>query len=404
MGWLKVKKRIIIIVFLFMLILLTVGCSKLEFFNDNQNEIPNKTDENEWSKPEDNSPSYDFASLYNLRDVPKLEKLFINSTFIKHISINHFSYLHGFSSDGRYVSLINYIETNEQGYLVNIFDTITGNIVYSIFVPDDENLLDSNELALAQEALEDVFKINVPPKKLIWKNGLAYQANKTSWVFEVTKNNERVNLKINNLEFKDTWTLFLVDQQDFYGYLELFSFPGKPEWLTFIYHLSYYTTGDRDFILKFVNLENLTSNNSDEGVKEGVDNWLYGSFNLIYNQWNTGSNKGFIAISGDNERVGDKGYLEQVKQWIYLDPSGKMEWYGNYQGVFNSRGASAQRQKQSLGRDFYYRINLIKDNNDSLQYFIIDQFDSETKSLYRTIEFKWDPDVLEMVPVQNFQT
>lgn len=74
-----------------------------------------------------------------------------------------------------------------------------------------------------------------------------------------------------------------------------------------------------------------------------------------------------------------------------------MIWYGSPQGIFNRDTKPIHPQKGY----YYYQVNItMNGEKDTLQYFVVDQYESSTNKLIRTIEFQWDDKVGEMRPIQ----
>lgn len=391
MVCLKYKNLYVFLILVLSILIIFIGCTTEQKYPPIDNTDTNKDDE-EWNINDKDSPSYDFDSLYQFEDVPELNKLFVNASFIKQVIFNHNPYLHGFSSDGRYAALIDFNDKNEIGYLVKIIETFTGDIVYSILIPNSDMIMESSELALAQEALEKGFKIDVPPWKIPFENGLLYEYGEENWYIFKDENDGVFYIKLVNEGTKNEW-LIRINKDIIKApiNIDLFFSSGTPELITFVF----YNAGLNPI---FLHLDGLTNRNSLNGIEKEADRWLYGGFRFIYNQWTNINNKGFIAVSS---KEGTGEVQNFIDQWIYLDPSGKMKWYGNSQGIFNSE----VKPIQPFDRLFLYRVNLITDSsNSSLQYFIVDQLDQKTKKVIRTIEFKWDSNILEMIPIKTINT
>lgn len=359
---------------------------------------PNKPPKDEsWNQPEKTPPPDEFGSLYNLTEVPALEKLFVNSTFNRQVTEMKIPYLHGYSSDGLFAAFISYKDEQNGVYVIDIHETSSQEIVYSIYIPNTEQILESKEFNYAKQALNNGYKINVLPVKLYFENGIEYLTTDDTWIFENEDSTENSYLKISKKDEKYRWKLSNNSGMELNSSnVQMFTFPGEPELVTFI--INDINAINSRYNPIFINLNDLTVNNSEKGREREVDNWLYGNFQFIYNQWHTNSKKGFIAISMDNEGIDNKRYEDFIEQWVYLDSLGKMKWYGNSKGIFDLEGNPIVSENTS----YYYRFNLISGvTQNSIDYFSIDQYDKESNQFLRTYEFKWDEQKQEMSPIQN---
>ncbi len=415
------------------------SCTIENFNKPVTNDPPvNYLNTDEWNKAKDVEQTYDINSLYNLTAPPKLEELLLNSIFIKHEIENHLPYLYGYSPDGHYAAFIYYVDNKDKGFLVQIFDTLSGNVTYSVLIPDDDKMVESREFALAKEVLDKGFHIQITPDKLGFQDGMEYKINDETWYFQEEKNESNSFMRIANNKTKNYW-LLLEDKNISFKEkpIEMFTFPGKPDFITFIIHQNLFNKNPNiDFTPVFIKLANINAYNSTDGKRREADIWLYGNFSFIYNQWNTGSQTGFIATIPSNnvsdgntkqteenkvnqtggtnssqENVGQTNQIMKtevnkmdkatVDQWIYLDYEGKMQWYGNARGIFNAETKPIQPNNHL----FYYHIQVIPAiNSEAMQYFVVDQYDKNTNELLRTIEFKWDDKTENLVPIQKIQT
>lgn len=388
------KKKAVLFIILALMIALA---SYFFYFKDklNQNTTPNG---DEWSTPIGTEPSLDFDSLYSLGEVPTLDKLLINSTFVKQVTINRVPYLHGFSTDGRFAAFINYTEKDGEAFIVQIYDTFSTEIVYTTYIPNTEDILESKELAVAQQAVSEGFAIEIMPDKIKFDNNMKYDTldGTFSFEFEVDRDIDSSYLKIAKEDSKDRW-IILADNGLKYkkSNVQMFTYPDNPNFVVFVINNS--PLNGQNYTPVFINISDLTYRNSEKGRVEEADNWLYGNFEFVYNQWNVNEQYGFIAFSADNKNIRNQKYSDFVEQWIYLDSSGRMRWYGNAKGIFNFE---AKPVNQTEGA-FYYRIRIMEGiNKNKAQSFIVDQYDMNTNLLLRTFEFMWNDENQTMESIQ----
>lgn len=367
------------------------------YFEDkiNQNITPN---DDEWGTPIDNEQPSDFDLLYDSSEVPTLDKLFVNSTFIKQVTINRTPYLHGYSADGRFAAFINYTEKDEAAFIVQIYDTVLTEIVYTFYIPNSENILESKELTVAQQALSEGYSIEVMPDKLKFDNNMEYDALDATYTFEfeVDKDIDSSYLKITKKDSKDRWIILANNDLKYKkSNVQMFTYPDNPNFVVFVINNS--PLNNHNYTPVFIDLSGLTYKNSEKGRSEEADNWLYGSFEFEYNQWDANEQYGFIALSTDNKNIQNQKYQDFVEQWVYLDSSGKMRWYGNTKGVFDFKSNPIAH----IDGVFYYRVRIMEGiNRNKLQSLTVDQYDMNTNRLIRTLEFTWNDENLSMEAIQ----
>lgn len=369
------------------LALIIVLASYFFYFKDKINQTTPPNDD-EWSTPIDNEQPSDYDLLYGLSEVPALDKLFVNTTFIKQVTINRVPYLHGFSADGRFAAFINYTENNGEAFIVQIYDTLLTEIVYTTYIPNTENILESKELAVAQQALNEGFAIEIMPDKIKFDNKMEYVTLDAAYSleFEIDKEINSSFLKIAKKDSRDRWIILTNNNLKYKkDNVQMFTYPDNPNYIVFLINNS--PLNGQNYTPIFINFSDLTYKNSEKGRSEEADNWLYGNFEFVYNQWNTNEKYGFIALSTDNKNIGNQKYSDFVEQWVYLDSSGRMRWYGNAKGIFDYE---ANPIYQTEG-NFYYRVRIMEGiNKNKLQSMIVDQYDLNTDQLIRTLEFTWN--------------
>ncbi|MGD9677405.1 MAG: hypothetical protein AB7V16_03420 [Vulcanibacillus sp.] len=357
-----------------------------------------KTDEEENWNQIDESPKYDSSSLYESSKVPDLNKLFINSNFITQVKVNRLSYLYGFSKDGNYLASIYYEDKIQKGYIINIDNISTAESVFSLFIPDNNFILESKEFIFAKELVEVAYEINIAPSKSDWNNIFIYETNQGIWYFDEESNEEYSEFNISTNTMEDNWSLVLNNQSQYPVYTEVFLSPENDNWLIFVLYFDQFQSGISKHKTIFIDLDKLTNKNSVKGIVLEADRWLYGDFDFIYNQWEECNRKGFIAVAvSENQNLEqEENPYDLVDQWTYLDTTGKMQWYGNSEGIYNSAGESIF---QTSGGSFY-KLSLIEHDNKGLVYYVIDIFSKADNSFIKTIEFVWDRENQYMVPIK----
>ncbi len=360
------------------------------------NYVNNNPDNIEWGIV-DESPKYDSDSLYDSESVIKLDKLFKNSNFITQVKTNRLSYLYGFTSTGEYLITIHYEDKIKDGYILNINNIMTDENAFSIFIPDNGLILESKEFAYAKELVEVAYKVTIPANKLDWDDIFMYENESDLWYFKEKIDKNSAIFSISTSKNDDEWNILLDDQASSLVYTEIFTSSIRKDILTFVFYFDQFKTGISNYKIVTIDLNKLTNNNSEKGKFEEADRWLYGDFAFIYEQWKNFNKRGFIAISYDEKNiVGDENlFYKQIGQWVYMDMNGKMQWYGNSEGIFNSTGEPVLLAEGS----YHYDLNLIEYSSKGLTYYVVDIYDNTNNNLVKTIEYIWDEEERYMVPI-----
>ncbi|WP_339061439.1 hypothetical protein [Tepidibacillus marianensis] len=265
-------------------------------------------------------------------------------------------------------------DEGENAYQLNIYDDMTNHPAYSLQIPVQDPTK-SNELILAQEALDNGYEIKIPPNQKIWKNGLRIDVGKVGWDIHIEQQGVKSEFIVTHKNDKERWMFSLARWPDWNSLaMEVYTHPTHPEILTFVEQAPF-----------MMNLSMLTSKNSSEGKQDEMDQWLYGDFEVVYDQNSSNDFKGYIAVSKKGKEPIDL-VQQKIEQWVYLDNSGKMRWYGNPEGVFQSEGKPIYQK----GEPFQYALHPIyRGNPEELQYMMIDVYDKNAKML-KTFLFQWD--------------
>ena len=260
------------------------------------NNLYNTDEEENWNQI-DESPKYDSGSLYESSKVPALNKLFINSNFITQVKVNRLTYLYGFSNDGNYLATIYYEDKIQKGYIINIDNISTAESVFSLFIPDNNFILESKEFIIAKELVEVAYEINIAPSKSDWNNIFIYETKQGIWYFDEESNEEYSEFNISTNTMEDNWSLVLNNQSQYPVYTEVFLSPENENWLIFVLYFDQFQSGISKHKTIFIDLDKLTNKNSVKGIVLEADKWLYGDFDFVYNQWEKCNRKGFIAVA-----------------------------------------------------------------------------------------------------------
>lgn len=384
------KKESFIFIIITVVIIIGLSLYFIFFYN-----YTDSIDDSEWTQPEVELPDYSFGTLYNTNNIIELDELFLNSIFVKQVEINHLLYLYGYSNDGSKLAYIGYDEKSI-GYKINIYDILDMEDVFSIFIPKNDLMFESDEFIMGKNILESIYKIDSPTNKLTWYNDIEYNIKGKKWYFDTEFDDNKSYLKVSDTN-NNYWSILMGKNYDKPTYIEIFTFKNNPEIISFIFYYSKHSNMISECKIYTMDLAKLNNNNSNEGKNVEADNWLYGDFTFVYNQWNTRFQKGFFAISINDDINKNEGTYKKVDQWVYIDSSGLMQWHGSYDGIFNRKGESLFQLQQGV----YYRINLIEEKS-SLEstYFVFDIYDYISDTLIKTIEFGWGKDQNSIYPLQ----
>lgn len=353
--------------------------------------------EDGWNR-KDNSNNYDTDSLYERTSLPALEEVLVNTTFIEQVKDNELTYIYGYSRDNEYLASISYIKEFVSGYQIRIVHLATDELEFALFIPDSPDIIHSKEAELAFELLKDGYHIQQQPQKLEWDDTLfTYQIAGNDWEIVECVVTEDIHLHVRNLTKDQEWIIRLDDLSNYLVLSEVFTNPERPELLSFLFYFEGRENGEKFSRKISLDLSQLSENNSEIGKYDSADNWLYGDFDFIYDQWVENNKRGFVAIavSGSEIPISTDGYYSDVMQWVYLDTTGRMQWYGNSVGIFDGSGEALDLAENS----YRYELNLIEDEECRLQQLVLEVYDNALAKQVKTMEFVWERSASMIVPV-----
>jgi len=327
----------------------------------------------EWNQGKEEPTSQTNHSI-----VPKIDQIVSRHNLVEELKQK--PYFFGYSSTGRYGAFLMF-DQDENSYQINIYDYMTNHPVYSSQIPVQDPTK-SNELILAQEALDNGYKIIVPPIQKKWENDLLIRVGKINWNVRIEKQGLKSEFIFLKKGTNESWT-FSLEHWPFWNpsVMEVYTHPTHPEILSFV---------EQAPIL--INLSMLTNNNSSKGKINEMDRWLYGDFEIVYDQNISNDFKGYLGVSKKGKEP-IKLEEQKVEQWTYLDPSGKMRWYGNAEGVFQYDGKSIYQK----GEGFQYIIHpIFYGNPKELHYVMVDVYDKNAKMI-KTFLFHWNGNEKTMI-------
>ncbi len=350
--------------------------------------------EHSWNRKEDSNP-YDTDSLYNRDNMPTLAQVLTNANFIEQVKVNNLTYIYGYSQDNEYLASIHYVNEEIAGYQLRITRLATDELEFSLFMPDTADIMNTKEAELAIELLRDGYQIERQARKLDWEDAaFNYHNAGADWSFVETGVDEQISLQVKNLSTNATWIIRLDDLSNYLLFAEVFANPERLELLTFLFYFENKESGDKFSRKISLDLTKLSERNSESGIDDSADLWLYGDFNFIYNQWSQNNKRGFVAIVGE-DTIANDGYYQNVEQWVYLDNTGRMQWYGNSVGIFDATGVPLDTAQNS----YSYELNLIVNERNMLQQLVLEIYDNALNKQIKTTEFIWERTASMIMPV-----
>lgn len=350
--------------------------------------------EHSWNRKEDSNP-YDTDSLYNRDNMPTLAQVLTNANFIERVKVNNLTYIYGYSQDNEYLASIHYVNEEIAGYQLRITRLATDELEFSLFMPDTADIMNTKEAELAIELLRDGYQIERQARKLDWEDAaFNYHNAGADWSFVETGVDEQISLQVKNLSTNATWIIRLDDLSNYLLFAEVFANPERLELLTFLFYFENKESGDKFSRKISLDLTKLSERNSESGIDDSADLWLYGDFNFIYNQWSQNNKRGFVAIVGE-DTIANDGYYQNVEQWVYLDNTGRMQWYGNSVGIFDATGVPLDTAQNS----YSYELNLIVNERNMLQQLVLEIYDNALNKQIKTTEFIWERTASMIMPV-----
>ena len=350
--------------------------------------------EHSWNRKEDSNPD-DTDSLYNRDNMPTLAQVLTNANFIEQVKVNNLTYIYGYSQDNEYLASIHYVNEEIAGYQLRITRLATDELEFSLFMPDTADIMNTKEAELAIELLRDGYQIERQARKLDWEDAaFNYHNAGADWSFVETGVDEQISLQVKNLSTNATWIIRLDDLSNYLLFAEVFANPERLELLTFLFYFENKESGDKFSRKISLDLTKLSERNSESGIDDSADLWLYGDFNFIYNQWSQNNKRGFVAIVGE-DTIANDGYYQNVEQWVYLDNTGRMQWYGNSVGIFDATGVPLDTAQNS----YSYELNLIVNERNMLQQLVLEIYDNALNKQIKTTEFIWERTASMIMPV-----
>lgn len=350
-----------------------------------------------WNRKDENH-HYNTDSLYNRTDMLTLEQVLVNTTFIEQVRDNGLTYIYGYSRDNEYLAAISYLNEALPGYQIRIIHLATDELEFALFIPDTPDIIYSKEAELAHELLKDGYQIEQQAQKLEWDDALfTYQIAGNDWEFIESAVAKEIRLQVWNLTKSEKWIIRLDDTSNYLVLSEVFTNPAQPEMLNFLFYFENRENGQKFSRKISFDLTQMSERNTDSGKYDSADNWLYGDFSFIYDQWVENNKRGFVAIADNGGKVPirEDGYYSDVLQWVYLDARGQMQWYGNSVGIFD-----ASAEPINLAENSYrYELNLIKNEGDKLQQLVLEIYDNALNRQVKTMEFIWERPSSMIVPV-----
>lgn len=331
---------------------------------------------------------------YAYTEVPELKTLVFAEGFKEYATER--PYLLGYSYDGEYAATIIY-DAEEKGYIVEVNDTLINRVAYEAFVPDEERILNGEQvsidlLATAQESLDMGYRIKVAPVVHETGDGVFEKrgAEDDVFRFQISVEEDSLFRIAVHDENGHTWhvvsdgTPLHTDQQLVHNYMWAIH-PQVPDRV----NVMAYTAREGQAVTPYVytiNTAALDPSMSEQSLKQALSEWLENP-KIVYRFPSTANARSVLGVEaeGEKKREGAFLYAAEVTEFVLLDKHGDERIRAGGEGVFYKGDPLAGTD----GGIVYYDIALIQGKNkDEAELFVADAYDRNGK-LVQTIEWRW---------------
>lgn len=373
-----------VLIFIFIL----SGCQTTASVDSQLNEPQLATDDNDTA--DEDEPFHPYEDV----DVPQLKTLIFAEGFKEYTTEQ--PYLLGYSYDGDYVATIIY-DNNQEGYIVEVTDTLVNRIVYEAFVPDADRILKGEQVSIdllstAQESLDMGYRIKVAPVVNEQTDGSFEQrgAEKEVYNFQMSVVEDKWFRIIVRDEKDHTW--FVVDdpsplnsEQTFMHHYTWAIHPQVPDRV----NVMVYTAKKGQPVTPYVytvNTSVLDRQMSEQGMQKTLSEWL-DQPKIVYRLPSTANARAVLAVGSEGEKSKDASplYTGNVTQFALLDREGKMLIHANDSGVYDAKD---QKLDQN-GEPLHFEVMLLPGTNKrDAELFVVDVY-GQDNDLLQTLEWEW---------------
>lgn len=375
----------------FILVLLLVGC-RVSGGDDRSHPVESETAAaNSDEAAEEESDPF---RPYGYTEVPELKQLIFSEGFKQYTTEK--PYLLGFSYDGDYVATIIY-DHHQQGYIVEVTDTVTNHVTYEAYVPDEERILKGEQVSVdllqtAQESLNMGYRIKVTPIINEQKEDVFEQQgrNNDTYRFQMSVEDGKF-FRISVRDEEDhTWLVVndrtpLASKQQLIHTYTWAIHPRVPDRVNIMVYTEQEERAIKPYIYT-VNTALLERQMSEEALKETLSEWLKEP-KIVYRYPSTANVHSVLAVEteGEEENHGSPLYAGTVSQFVLLDHEGNKLAHADAEGVYDEEDETLS----SPGDSLYYDVVLVPGmEKKEAELFVVDVY-SEGDQLLQTLEWKW---------------
>lgn len=331
---------------------------------------------------------------YEYREVPALKTLIFADGFEAYTSEQ--PYLLGYSYDGDYMATVIY-DAAQEGYIVEVTDTLTNRPAYEAFVPDAERILKGDQVSIdlltaAQESLDMGYRIKVAPVVNEQESRVFEQRGVENNVYRFQMGVENGKLFRITVSDEDNYTWFVVNdraplntEQTFIHKYTWAIHPQVPDRV----NVMVYTVKKGQPVTPYVytvNTAALDKSLSEQTLKKLLKEWLENP-KIAYRYPSTANARSVLAVEAEGEEEGNGSplYSGKVTQFVLLDQKGNMVVHGNESGVFDKEDETVS----DAGEVHHYEITLVPGSTTgNAELLVVDAFDGN-ETLLQTLEWVW---------------
>lgn len=382
-------RRILSILVIAMLLL--AGCQ------DHQGQVPGPSGEEPTAaNGEDvNAEETEPFRPYEYEEVPALKELIFAEGFKSYTAKQ--PYLLGYSYEGDYLATM-YYDGDQEGYIVEVTDTLANRVTYEAFAPEAERLMKGDQVSIdllntAQESLDMGYRIKVPPVVHEQQDGAFEQRGSKNEVyrFRMSVEEDGSLFRIAVHDEKDrTWYVindrapFETDERLAHHYTWAIH-PQVPDRV----HVMVYTTLEDKAVTPYVytvDTSALDRRLTEQRLAETVSEWLPNA-KIVYRYPSTANVRSVLAVEaeGEEEEADAPLYAGRVQRFVLLDHEGEPFVLADEEGVFDDE----ERQTTHAENFDHYEIMLLPNmSTGDAELFVVDGYNEEGE-LVQTLEWEW---------------
>lgn len=332
---------------------------------------------------------------YAYEEVPQLKTLVFADGFEAYTSEK--PYVLGYSYEGDYVATIIY-DAAQEGYIVEVHDTLTNSVAYEAFVPNAERLLKSDSishdlLTAAQESLDMGYRIRVPPVVNEQTSGVFEQQGAEGNMFRFHLGVEEegaFRIEVSNQDGQ-MWvvvndnTPLNTDQTFIHEYTWAIHPQGTDR-----VSIMVYTAVEGQPVTPYVytvNTAALDRRLSEQALNQTLEKWLDHP-KIIYRYPSTANAHCVLAVEAEGEEALDATsiYSGRVTEFVLLDRNGEKVVHGEASGVFDRE----DHLLSAPDEHHHYEITVIPGQVARYAELLVVDIYNGDDDLVQTLEWSWD--------------